>query len=205
MHTEEGVEVRREQAESQRCNACALLEPSEETGQPFKSHGRRYLPHGHGEEVAYRPQMKHIEPKLTESLRSVSERTLELTLGRKKQVKSFCSVTPGSKAYISPEYSMDFYKLGSTLPTVGFGSSATLKGDTFIPLQRPTIPRRVTYQQNKEIKAQEADILKVRELDDWRPAMPISPPLFDNRHGKYKKPDTLRRTLQGGPRMPAAA
>ncbi|KAI1897583.1 hypothetical protein AGOR_G00084760 [Albula goreensis] len=89
--------------------------------------------------------------------------------------------------------------MGATLPTVGFGSSATLKGDTFIPLQYPTAPQWnvMTYHQNKKRQEREADIVEVRKLDEWKPALPISPPLPDNRHGKFKKPDPLRRVLQG--------
>ncbi|KAJ8355396.1 hypothetical protein SKAU_G00181900 [Synaphobranchus kaupii] len=131
------------------------------------------------------------------SSRSCSERTVELRLGKKRLVQSPCCVDRGPRPYISPEHSTDFHKFGSTLPTVGFGSSATLKGDTFIPLQRPAVRQRLTYQQKEGTKEREADVLEVRKLADWRPAMPITLPIFDSRHGKHKKGDSSWRTAQG--------
>ncbi|XP_064196331.1 spermatogenesis-associated serine-rich protein 1 [Anguilla rostrata] len=274
MHRDEDVDLRRDEG-PQGCHVCAILRPSGAADQPLKPQGRRYIPHGHGEEASYRPHVQHIEPDLTEcdldwksrlrwlpqprysdapfpeikaakfpdgarllrsfphdnmisesewtfypsfglpvtyhigkrclidgvhhyrSLRSSSERTLELRLGRKRQIRSPCCVIRGSRPYISPEYSTDFHKFGSTLPAVGFGSSATLKGDTFIPLQRPTGRQCMTYRQKKALKDREADVLEVRKLDDWRPAAPITPPLCENRHGKHKKADCSWRTVQG--------
>ncbi|XP_036406147.1 spermatogenesis-associated serine-rich protein 1 [Megalops cyprinoides] len=271
----EADEVHRHQAELQNWPLSALLKHGGVTDQPLKPHGRRYLPHGHGQEAVYRPHIQHIEPNLTEcdldwksrlrwlpqprysdapfpeikmirfpsetrllrsfphanmvsqsewtfypnfgqpstyhvgkrckidgthhyrSLQSSSERTLEFMLGRKKQVKSYCSMAAGTTPCISPEYSADFYKYGSSLPTVGFGSSATLKGDTFIPLQGLTVPPGMTYPQKKQLNEREADIVEVRKLDDWRPAMPISVSLFDSRQAKHLKSDTLRKTLLG--------
>ncbi|KAJ8275199.1 hypothetical protein COCON_G00098240 [Conger conger] len=272
MQGEEDADRSRDEG-PQGCHDCTFLTPSEAADRPLKQ-GRRYLPHGHGQEGRYRPHMRHLQPDLTEcgldwksrlrwlpqprysdapfpeikaikfpaetrllrsfpqdnmisesewtfyptfglpmtyhvgkkclmdgvhhyrSSRTSSERTIELRLGRKRQVKSPCCVVRGSRPYIFPEYSTDFHKCGSTLPTVGFGSSATVKGDTFIPLQHPA-GQCMTYQQKKAIRDREADALDVRKLNSWRPAQPITPPPCDHKHGKHKKAESLWRPVPG--------
>ncbi|KAJ7344185.1 hypothetical protein JRQ81_000135, partial [Phrynocephalus forsythii] len=79
---------------------------------------------------------------------SSSERTVEMSIGKKKCVDEVTSrngipfVTPGDHPYACPEQSPDFHKVGSTRPPVNFGSCMYKKKlDTFIPLQHlPGIP-----------------------------------------------------------------
>ncbi|XP_077164665.1 spermatogenesis-associated serine-rich protein 1 [Paroedura picta] len=108
---------------------------------------------------------------------STSERTLEKSFGKKKNATEIDSrngipmVTPGDQPYSCPEQSKDFYKMGSTMTSVNFGSvSYTKKSDTFIPLQRlpadPCLPYRIKEKQRE----QEREKLEVKNLDLWKPA-----------------------------------
>ncbi|XP_076873547.1 spermatogenesis-associated serine-rich protein 1 isoform X2 [Brachyhypopomus gauderio] len=99
--------------------------------------------------------------------RSSSEQTLEETMGRKKRANPSCSSSSGS---IIPEYSLNFHKLGSTLPKSSFGYPPIIKEDTFIPLQ--PLPRSlcVPYAKKKKIWEQQEEINDVQALTKWRAA-----------------------------------
>ncbi|KAM3931864.1 spermatogenesis-associated serine-rich protein 1 [Leptodactylus fuscus] len=100
--------------------------------------------------------------------------TLPMRIGRKKKVlyprNGIPEVHPGDKPFRTVEYSLDFHKLGSTLPVVNFRESYKVKADTFIPLQelpkRPGVPCNVKiHMQNLEEEKRD-----VEELNSWKPA-----------------------------------
>ncbi|XP_035650009.1 spermatogenesis-associated serine-rich protein 1 isoform X2 [Oncorhynchus keta] len=93
------------------------------------------------------------------TIRCSSERTLEVTIGRKKQARFTCHSAPGSRPYLTPEYSPDFHKFGSTLPTTHFG---------------------IPYVARKRMEDREADILEVKKLSKWMPAPVIFKTVLDN-------------------------
>lgn len=114
----------------------------------------------------------HLRTKTTSS-----ERTLQMCIGKKKYVtqiesrNGIPSVTPGDHPYECPEQSTDFYKFGSTMPPVNFGSAMfKKKSDTFIPLQRlpgvPCVPFHIKEKQQEL----EKEKLEVKNLDLWKPA-----------------------------------
>ncbi|XP_048860592.1 spermatogenesis-associated serine-rich protein 1 isoform X2 [Brienomyrus brachyistius] len=88
------------------------------------------------------------------SMRSHSHTTLESVMGQKKRGERESSRHPAEapKPYLSPEYTTDFHKYGSTLPAIGFG---------------------VSYVEKERIKQREADILEVKQLNEWNPAASI--------------------------------
>ncbi|XP_014000180.1 spermatogenesis-associated serine-rich protein 1 [Salmo salar] len=113
------------------------------------------------------------------TIRCSSERTLEATIGRKKQARFTCHSAPGSRPYLTPEYSPDFHKFGSTLATTHFGS-LTFSADTFVPLQPPPKKTCIPYVARKRMEDREADILEVKKLSKWRPAPVIFKTVLDN-------------------------
>ncbi|KAI4890929.1 hypothetical protein NFI96_033186 [Prochilodus magdalenae] len=108
--------------------------------------------------------------------RCTTEQTLEAATGRKKKVEHGWSVGSGSRTFLKPEYSSNFYKLGSTLPKANFGYPPVPKADTFIPLQPVSEKLCMSYEEKKEILEREEDILKVKDLGEWKP----TPPLFES-------------------------
>ncbi|KAI4890930.1 hypothetical protein NFI96_033187 [Prochilodus magdalenae] len=106
--------------------------------------------------------------------RCTTEQTLEAAVGRKKKVEHGCSVGSGSRTFLTPEYSPNFYKLGSTLPKANFGYPPVPKADTFIPLQPVSEKLCMSYAEKKEILERKQDILEVKDLRNWKP----TPPLF---------------------------
>ncbi|XP_062324371.1 spermatogenesis-associated serine-rich protein 1 [Osmerus eperlanus] len=101
------------------------------------------------------------------------ERTLEDCLGRKKPVRVAWEPVPGSRPYLTPEYSPDFHKMGSTrIPPFH-------AADTFIPLQPPAVSPCKPYVEKRRVENREVEVMEVRSLDHWKPA-----------------PDMLKRFLQ---------
>ncbi|XP_073938138.1 spermatogenesis-associated serine-rich protein 1 isoform X3 [Castor canadensis] len=78
--------------------------------------------------------------------RSLAERTVDKSLGRKKYDidprNGIPALTPGDNPYVFPEQSKGFHKAGATLPPVNFALVPyEKKFDTFIPLEPlPQIP-----------------------------------------------------------------
>ncbi|XP_039710345.1 spermatogenesis-associated serine-rich protein 1 isoform X2 [Pteropus medius] len=115
--------------------------------------------------------------------RSLSEKTVDKCLGRKKYGidprNGIPKLTPGDNPYMYSEQSKGFYKAGSTLPPVKFSMVPyEKKFDTFIPLeplpQIPTLPFWVKEKANKL----KNEIREVEELNNWRPAVPLIHSLF---------------------------
>ncbi|XP_015984172.2 spermatogenesis-associated serine-rich protein 1 isoform X3 [Rousettus aegyptiacus] len=115
--------------------------------------------------------------------RSLSEKTVDKCLGRKKYDidprNGIPKLTPGDNPYMYSEQSKGFYKAGSTLPPVNFSMVPYKKKfDTFIPLeplpQIPTLPFWVKEKANKL----KNEIREVEELNNWRPAVPFIHSLF---------------------------
>uniref|UniRef100_A0A8D0E6U7 Spermatogenesis-associated serine-rich protein 1 n=1 Tax=Salvator merianae TaxID=96440 RepID=A0A8D0E6U7_SALMN len=114
----------------------------------------------------------HFRNKIT-----VSERTLEMCIGKKKYVTEIASrngiplATPGDHPYDCPEQSTDFHKIGSTMPPVNFGGAMYKKrSDTVIPLQRlPRLPC-VPFLIKKKQQELEKEKVEVKNLDIWKPA-----------------------------------
>ncbi|XP_023687399.1 spermatogenesis-associated serine-rich protein 1 isoform X2 [Paramormyrops kingsleyae] len=107
------------------------------------------------------------------SMRSSSHTSLESVLGQKKRVRSSRHPDEAAKPYLNPEYTTDFHKYGTTLPAIGFGSSATLKADTFVALSPPLAPACMCYGEKEKIKQREAHILEVKQLSEWNPAASV--------------------------------
>ncbi|KAI5935089.1 Spermatogenesis-associated serine-rich protein 1 [Manis javanica] len=110
--------------------------------------------------------------------RSLSERTVEKSLGRKKYDidprNGIPKLTPGDNPYMYPEQSKGFHKAGSTLPPVNFSTvSYEKKCDTFIPLEPlPQIPNLPFWVKEKANKLRN-EIREVEELDNWQPAISL--------------------------------
>ncbi|XP_066561415.1 spermatogenesis-associated serine-rich protein 1 [Amia ocellicauda] len=113
------------------------------------------------------------------NLKSTAENTLPIKLGRKKQVvKSHSFNSEGSKPYLAPEYSPDFHKLGSTLPVPNFGGAAVMKTDTFIPLHHLPRSKCKLYLEKKATQELKGELLEVKQLNEWIPAIPIFQSVF---------------------------
>uniref|UniRef100_A0A8D2CF88 Spermatosis associated serine rich 1 n=1 Tax=Sus scrofa TaxID=9823 RepID=A0A8D2CF88_PIG len=110
--------------------------------------------------------------------RSLSERTVDKCLGKKKYDidprNGIPKLTPGDNPYMCPEQSKDFYKAGSTLPPVNFSIVPyEKKPDTFIPLEPlPQIPSLPFWVKEKANKLKN-EIREVEELENWQPAVPF--------------------------------
>ncbi|KAL1771723.1 hypothetical protein HispidOSU_023230 [Sigmodon hispidus] len=105
--------------------------------------------------------------------RSVTERTVDKTLGRKKYDidprNGIPKLTPGDNPYMFPEQSKEFFKAGSTLPPVNFSLVPyEKKFDTFIPLEPlPQIPNLPFWEKEKANNLKN-EIKEVQELDNWQ-------------------------------------
>uniref|UniRef100_A0A8C6FJI3 Spermatogenesis associated serine rich 1 n=1 Tax=Moschus moschiferus TaxID=68415 RepID=A0A8C6FJI3_MOSMO len=110
--------------------------------------------------------------------RSLSERIVDKSLGRKKCVldprNGIPKLTPGDNPYMYPEQSKGFHKAGSTLPPVNFSTVPyEKKFDTFIPLEPlPQIPNLPFWVKDKANMLKN-EIREVEELDDWQPAVSL--------------------------------
>ncbi|XP_019062125.1 spermatogenesis-associated serine-rich protein 1 [Fukomys damarensis] len=111
--------------------------------------------------------------------RSLSERTVDKSLGRKRYDmdprNGIPKLTPGDNPYMCPEQSKGFHQAGSTLPPVNFSLVPYQKKfDTFIPLEplppTPSLPFWVKEKAN-HLKN---EIREVEELDHWQPAAPLT-------------------------------
>ncbi|XP_010880968.1 spermatogenesis-associated serine-rich protein 1 [Esox lucius] len=106
-----------------------------------------------------------------------SERTLESTIGRKKTVRLNCHCAPGSRPYLTPEYSPDFHKIGSAFSTT---QSQAFYADTFIPIQLHQKKTCVPYVERKRMEDRQAEVLEVKKLCKWKPAPVIFKTVLDN-------------------------
>ncbi|KAJ8009148.1 hypothetical protein DPEC_G00085890 [Dallia pectoralis] len=132
-------------------------------GQPKTFHaGKRCLPEG---------------GLHTRTMWGSTERTLESTIGRKKHVQLNCHSAPGSRPYLTPEYSPDFHKIGSTFMNT---QSQAFSADTFMPLQPPPNKTCIPYVERKMIEDRQAEILEVKKLSEWKPAPVIFKTVLDN-------------------------
>ncbi|KAF4013437.1 hypothetical protein G4228_004777 [Cervus hanglu yarkandensis] len=110
--------------------------------------------------------------------RSLSERIVDKSLGRKKYVldprNGIPKLTPGDNPYMYPEQSKGFHKAGSTLPPVNFSIVPyEKKFDTFIPLEPlPQIPNLPFWVKDKA-NMLKSEIREVEELDNWQPAISL--------------------------------
>uniref|UniRef100_A0A4W2H6T2 Spermatosis associated serine rich 1 n=1 Tax=Bos indicus x Bos taurus TaxID=30522 RepID=A0A4W2H6T2_BOBOX len=89
--------------------------------------------------------------------RSLSERIVDKSLGRKKCVldprNGIPKLTPGDNPYMYPEQSKGFHKAGSTLPPVNF---------SILP-----------FWVKEKANMLKTEIREVEELDDWQPAVSL--------------------------------
>ncbi|XP_036104580.1 spermatogenesis-associated serine-rich protein 1 [Molossus molossus] len=110
--------------------------------------------------------------------RSLSERTVDKCLGRKKYDidprNGIPKLTPGDNSYMYPEQSKGFHKVGSTLPPVNFSLVPyEKKFDTFIPLKPLPQIRNLPFWIKEKANKLKNEIREVKELDDWQPAIPL--------------------------------
>ncbi|XP_051008868.1 spermatogenesis-associated serine-rich protein 1 [Acomys russatus] len=109
--------------------------------------------------------------------KSVAERTVDKTLGRKKYDidprNGIPKLTPGDNPYMFPEHSKEFFKAGATLPPVNFSLVPyEKKFDTFIPLEPlPPIPNLPFWEKEKANNLKN-EIKEVEELDNWQTTAP---------------------------------
>ncbi|XP_039182253.1 protein eva-1 homolog A isoform X2 [Crotalus tigris] len=129
----------------------------------------------------------HLRHKAT-----ASERTLEKSIGRKKYVDETSSRNGipmrmlGDHPFASPEQSTDFYKKGSTISPVNFGSSRYKKrSDTFIPLQRLPITSSVPFHVKEKELELEREKMEVKNLDTWKPSPSLMQSLLES--GQVRK------------------
>nr|XP_020849565.1 spermatogenesis-associated serine-rich protein 1 isoform X3 [Phascolarctos cinereus] len=86
---------------------------------------------------------------------------------------------PGDKTYFRPEQCPDFYKHGATVPPVNFSRVPYVKKvDTFIPLEPLPKEYHLPFSEREKKKQQMNEIMEVKELDDWKPAVPLLVWLF---------------------------
>nr|BAB24285.1 unnamed protein product [Mus musculus] len=110
--------------------------------------------------------------------RSVAERTVDNSLGKKKYDidprNGIPKLTPGDNPYMFPEQSKEFFKAGATLPPVNFSLGPYEKKlDTFIPLEPlPKIPNLPFWEKEKANNLKN-EIKEVEELDNWQVPMPF--------------------------------
>ncbi|EHB10890.1 Spermatogenesis-associated serine-rich protein 1 [Heterocephalus glaber] len=128
--------------------------------------------------------------------RSVSERTVDKSLGRKRYDmdprNGIPKLTPGDNPYMSPEQSKGFHQAGSTLPPVNFSLVPYQKKfDTFVPLEplppTPSLPFWVKEKANRL----KNEIREVEELDNWHPATPLMGGLFPSGMSKNLQKTTV--------------
>ncbi|XP_066217499.1 spermatogenesis-associated serine-rich protein 1 [Saccopteryx leptura] len=123
--------------------------------------------------------------------RSLSERTVDKCLGKKKYDidtrNGIPKLTPGDNPYMYPEQSKGFHKVGSTLSPVNFSIVPYEKAfDTFIPLEPlPQVPNLPFWVKEKANKLKN-EIREVKELDNWRPAIPLMRRVSSADPGKTK-------------------
>ncbi|XP_025028633.1 spermatogenesis-associated serine-rich protein 1 [Python bivittatus] len=106
-----------------------------------------------------------------------SERTLEMSIGKKKYVDETSSRNGipmrmlGDHPFSSPEQSTDFHKKGSTISPVNFGSFRYKKrSDTFIPLQRLSRTSCVPFHIKEKQQELEREKMEVKNLETWKPS-----------------------------------
>ncbi|XP_031204445.1 spermatogenesis-associated serine-rich protein 1 isoform X2 [Mastomys coucha] len=110
--------------------------------------------------------------------RSVAERTVDKSLGKKKYDidprNGIPKLTPGDNPYMFPEQSKEFFKAGATLPPVNFSRGPyEKKFDTFIPLEPlPQIPNLPFWEKEKANNLKN-EIKEVEELENWQAPMPF--------------------------------
>ena len=81
---------------------------------------------------------------------------------------------PGDKSYAVPEYSKDFHKEGSTRPAINFSRTNEVVADTFIPLSPLTAEKRDSFRKKEKLKREQEEVDSVKQLDDWKPAPPLT-------------------------------
>ncbi|XP_027694071.1 spermatogenesis-associated serine-rich protein 1 [Vombatus ursinus] len=115
--------------------------------------------------------------------RCSTEITLDKCFGRKKYDidlrNGLPELIPGDKTYLHPEQCPDFYKHGATVPPVNFSRVPYVKEvDTFIPLEPLSKQYHLPFSEKDKKKQQMNEIMEVKELDDWKPAVPLMVWLF---------------------------
>lgn len=80
----------------------------------------------------------------------------------------------GDKSYQAVEYSPNFHKAGSSLPSPQFGANyPKVSTDTCVPLiPLPKIPRD-TFREMEKRRQMSDEISAVQDLESWEPAKPI--------------------------------
>ncbi|XP_051060238.1 spermatogenesis-associated serine-rich protein 1 [Phodopus roborovskii] len=117
--------------------------------------------------------------------RSVAERTVDKSLGRKKYDidprNGIPKLTPGDNPYMFPEQSSEFFKAGATLPPANFSLVPyEKKFDTFIPLEPlPQIPNLPFLEKEKAINLKN-EIKEVQDLDNWQASSPFLQSFFSS-------------------------
>uniref|UniRef100_A0A8C6W8L4 Spermatogenesis associated, serine-rich 1 n=1 Tax=Nannospalax galili TaxID=1026970 RepID=A0A8C6W8L4_NANGA len=114
---------------------------------------------------------------------SVSERTVDKSLGKKKYDidtrNGIPKLTPGDNPYRSPEQSKEFYKAGATLPPVNFSLVPYKKKfDTFIPLEPLPQISNLPFWEKEKANNLKNEIQEVQELDNWQAKAPLVHSLF---------------------------
>ncbi|XP_010741934.2 spermatogenesis-associated serine-rich protein 1 isoform X3 [Larimichthys crocea] len=135
--------------------------------------GSMLNPHLKQEQAAESWFLQHSQPQTTEGSKS-----------SKKQSGPPHHAVIGARPFCSPEYSPDFYKLGSTLPhsTYSFTSSST-KSNTSIPHQSSN-KTRMSYSEKRRLLDKQKEMEEVKQLDEWRPTVSIFTTLLDGLNDK---------------------
>lgn len=99
-------------------------------------------------------------------------------IGRKKQVNDSRNGVPklsdGDKTYRTVEYSIDFHKIGSTLPSVLFGREKKFYGPSkqTVPMKndKVSVVDEETFEKRQQQRDNEATIEQIIDLENWKPA-----------------------------------
>ncbi|TMS12073.1 spermatogenesis-associated serine-rich protein 1 isoform X2 [Larimichthys crocea] len=148
--------------------------------------GSMLNPHLKQEQAAESWFLQHSQPQTTEGSKSSKKQREPM----ERRPDGTVSGGPphhaviGARPFCSPEYSPDFYKLGSTLPhsTYSFTSSST-KSNTSIPHQSSN-KTRMSYSEKRRLLDKQKEMEEVKQLDEWRPTVSIFTTLLDGLNDK---------------------
>jgi hypothetical protein len=155
------------------------------------------------ESIDHRPTKRnHFANIYLRSLEDLDDDNVSMAqIGYKKQVvdsrNGLGKRSEGDKSYHTVEYSPDFHKLGSTLPSVHFGRAKQTHGHkrNRVPMknEKISIVDHETFERKVHQQEYEQTIDEVVKLDHWKPAESITSAFqvfdrdsSDQHSGKYR-------------------
>ncbi|XP_027140362.1 uncharacterized protein spats1 isoform X4 [Larimichthys crocea] len=131
--------------------------------------GSMLNPHLKQEQAAESWFLQHSQPQTTEGSKSSKKQISVSGEPMERRPDGTVSGGPphhaviGARPFCSPEYSPDFYKLGSTLPHSTYSMS---------------------YSEKRRLLDKQKEMEEVKQLDEWRPTVSIFTTLLDGLNDK---------------------